>query len=523
MSERRHLSAGDRAVLVELVDLEHTLGLLASLRQRQRVDPIPGLGEPLPAARTIMIDFCPEVITRAELITELAALSDEPRPAGDGPPIEIDVVYDGEDLDEVAGLLGLTRDDLIARHTGGEWVAAFAGFAPGFAYLAGGDPIFDVPRRSSPRTRIPAGSVGLAGRFSGVYPRESPGGWQLIGRTAATMWEADRDPPALLAPGTRVRFRAVAQLATTAPAPDPAAEPDHDRGLEVIIPGLQSTLQDAGRPGNLAMGVAVSGALDIRAMRLANGLVGNVPDEAILEIPYGALTLRARGRCVVAVTGARVGVIITRSGGEQVVVDDQRPLALDDGDELALGVPAGGVRAMLAARGGFAVDAVLGSRSTDTLGGIGPPPLRAGQVLGLRDIVPPARAVGDPVPWPDEPSGSLEVPIMLGPRDDWFDADSVQRLVTEPWLVTERSDRVGLRLGGGRPLVRTEQRELPSEGVATGSLQVPPSGEPILFLADHPITGGYPVIAVVDSTALGALGQAPPGTELRFRLSDREG
>jgi KipI family sensor histidine kinase inhibitor len=193
----RILPNGDAALLVEPPD---PAGLYAALA----ASPPPGVADVVPAARTLTLLLDPSADPAAVAAAVRAA---RPGTAGGGAgAVEIPVVYDGADLAEVAGRTGLTPAEVVAAHTGAPWRVAFTGFAPGFGYLEGGDPRLDVPRRAVPRVRVPAGAVGLAGRFSGVYPAESPGGWQLIGRTEAVLWDLDRDPPALLRPGISVRF-----------------------------------------------------------------------------------------------------------------------------------------------------------------------------------------------------------------------------------------------------------------------------------------------------------------------------
>ena len=195
--------AGERGLLVEVEELETVHRLHAALRQ---LDP-PGVVELVPGYRTVLIVADPE---RAGVLDELAAglpgLELPPAGAVAGETVEIPVSYDGEDLPEVAGLTGLEADEVVRRHTAPEYTVAFLGFSPGFPYLVGLDPALEVPRRDTPRTSIPAGSVGLAGNQTGIYPTASPGGWQLIGRTEVTLFDPARDPPALLAPGTRLRF-----------------------------------------------------------------------------------------------------------------------------------------------------------------------------------------------------------------------------------------------------------------------------------------------------------------------------
>ncbi|GGL06242.1 5-oxoprolinase subunit B family protein [Mangrovihabitans endophyticus] len=199
------LTCGREAVLAEVDDLDAALALYAALRDAA----LPGVLDLVPAARTVLITIDPAITSPAAVREAAGKLTVERRRPPDAGRVEIPVRYDGPDLAEVAELLGVSAQEVVRRHTGSPWTVAFAGFAPGFGYLTGGDPLLDVPRRRSPRTRIPVGSVGLAGRFSGVYPNESPGGWQLIGRTTARMWDPDRPEPALLMPGMSVMFRAV--------------------------------------------------------------------------------------------------------------------------------------------------------------------------------------------------------------------------------------------------------------------------------------------------------------------------
>jgi KipI family sensor histidine kinase inhibitor len=201
----RFLRCGREAVLAEVGDLGQALSLYASLSAAN----LPGVTDLVPAARTVLIHLDPAVTSPDEVRTAVEALDISGAGAARPGAVEIPVVYDGPDLADVARILGLAEDDVVARHTGTPWTVAFSGFAPGFGYLTGGDPVFDVPRRESPRTRVPAGSVGLAGSFSGVYPTDSPGGWQLIGHTGERMWDLNRAEPALLTPGATVRFRAV--------------------------------------------------------------------------------------------------------------------------------------------------------------------------------------------------------------------------------------------------------------------------------------------------------------------------
>ncbi|MGY1810230.1 biotin-dependent carboxyltransferase family protein [Blastococcus sp. SYSU D00669] len=279
--------------------------------------------------------------------------------------------------------------------------------------------------------------------------------------------------------------------------------------LRVVAPGPLATVQDAGRTGYAGIGVPRSGAADRAAHDLANRLVGNRPGAATVEVTAGGLRVRAERALLVAVTGAPAPLTVD---GRPAA--GNAPLPLPAGAELALGVPPVGLRSYLAVRGGVDVPPVLGSRSTDRLSGLGPEPLQAG------DLLPVGRDAGEepvvdvaPVA---APSARPVLPVLPGPRRDWLTDEAWTRLVGAEWTVSADSDRVGLRLGGPR-LERARDGELPSEGLVPGAVQVPPDGAPVLFLADHPVTGGYPVLAVVTTAGLPAAAQLRPGDPVRFR------
>lgn len=514
--------AGTRAVLAELSGTEDVLALQALLQEH----PLPGQVDVLAAARTVLVTADSPASAR-RIAAALPGLDLTAPVQRDGGLVVIDTVYDGEDLAEVARLTGLGPDGVVAAHTGQLWTVAFAGFAPGFGYLLGEDGALEVPRRSSPRTAVPAGAVALAGTYSAVYPRRSPGGWQLIGHTTARMWDLGRDQPALAAPGQRIQFRAVRESLNVAPDSAPAADApaqEASSGLRIISPGLQSLIQDRGRTGHAGLGVSAAGALDRASLRRANRLVGNAASAAVIETVAGGLQVRAVGDQVLAVTGAPGELTITAGDDGAAAartVPMATPFALLDGETLSLGAPASGFRSYLALRGGVDVPPVLGSRSTDTLAGLGPAPLAAGQTLAAGGTTE-SGVVGHPEVQPDFPDAGVTVlDVVPGPRSDWFDQAALDALTAQEWTVKPQSNRVGMRLDG-TPLRRTRDGELASEGTVSGALQVPPEGLPVLFLADHPVTGGYPVIAVVVDAHLDRAGQVPIGGTIRFRWADSD-
>jgi biotin-dependent carboxylase-like uncharacterized protein len=279
--------------------------------------------------------------------------------------------------------------------------------------------------------------------------------------------------------------------------------------LTVLAPGPLATIQDGGRPGWASIGVTRSGAADRASAALANRLVGNDPTAAVIEATAGGLRVRAERTLLVAVTGAPAPLDVD---GTPAPLD--APLTLRPGAVLTLGMPAIGLRSYLAVRGGIDAHPVLGSRSTDSLSGLGPPPLKDGDRLPIGTL-----AAGEPivdVAAVARPQPRPVLRVLPGPRRDWFEPAAWAALTTEDWTVTADSDRVGLRLNG--PLLgRERDGELPSEGLVPGALQVPPDGAPVLFLADHPVTGGYPVLAVVVTADLPAAAQLRPGDLVRFR------
>ncbi|WP_299055542.1 biotin-dependent carboxyltransferase family protein [uncultured Nocardioides sp.] len=286
--------------------------------------------------------------------------------------------------------------------------------------------------------------------------------------------------------------------------------------LEVVATGALTTPQDLGRPGLAGLGVAESGALDPGALRLANRLVGNAEDVTGLEVTLGGLALRARGEVLLAVTGAPVDVTVATSAGRRTH-GVGAAVSVPDGAEVRLGSPGAGLRSWVAVRGGVDVDRPLGSASTDVLAGLGAP-LAPGDVLEVGpppDDAPPAL---DQAPLATPTDGTVVLRVVLGPRDDWFTDDALAAL-RRPWTVDARSNRVGLRLDGPA-LERSPayaDAELPSEGTVAGAVQVAANGLPVLFLADHPVTGGYPVVACVVTEDLPLAAQAVPGQEVRFR------
>jgi KipI family sensor histidine kinase inhibitor len=407
----------------------------------------------------------------------------------------IAAVYDGPDLDDVARALGVSAAEVIARHSGAEYVVELVGFLPGFAYLAAPPGwALAVPRRPSPRPRVPAGSVGVAATFTAIYPSASPGGWNLIAHVVdAVPFDPWRDPPVLFDAGDRVRFAAYTSGETPRP-PTPPVEPIPSQGLLVITAPACATVQDRGRPGQLGRGVPPSGPLDPEALAAANAAVGNAADAAAVEVPLGALEVEAKGGPLV------------------VSIDGEPAVRLADGERLRVTETDRAVR-YLALRGGVDVPVVLGARATlpsARLGGHQGRPLRRGDVLAVGTGAGPPAA---PAPAPLLRDEALLVDP--GPHRDRFPSGAYEALLAGPWRVSRLGDRTGVRLEGARVPREGPDLALPAPMIR-GAIEITTDGTPIVLGPDHPTTGGYPVLAVLRAASWGALARRRPGELVRL-------
>ncbi len=526
--------AGDRAALVRLAGGggAETARALAGLADRLRRTATPGLLEAVPGRETVTVYYDPLTLPWARLEEVLAAAvagAEGDRGGGAGAVVEIPVLYGGEagpDLEETAALVGLSPAEYARRHAACEYTVLFLGFAPGFAYLGPLPEPLRVPRLPRPRLAVPPGSVAVAADHTAVYPGGTPGGWRLIGRTPLAVYDPAREPRALLRAGDRVRFRPVERaeyeriLAEQRPAERDEAGEGGRPVLLVRRGGFQTTVQDLGRWGYQAEGVPASGAVDPLSLVLANRLVGNEPGAAALEVTVMGLELEALDDVAVALAGADLGA---RRDGRPVPPGVS--FVLRAGERLSFAGGPRGCRAYLAVAGGVAVPPVLGSRSTDLLGrlgGVAGRPLRTGDLLAAGEAsAPPGELAGRrlrPGALPDYPPEAT-VRALLGPQEDWFSREAIARFFSHAYRVTTLSDRTGLRLEGPE-VAPCPGRELPSEGTAPGSVQVPGGGQPIVLLAGCQTHGGYPKIATVITADLPQLGQARPGyTRLRFQAA----
>lgn len=407
---------------------------------------------------------------------------------------------DGPDIDEVAALHGIDAAAVARLHAGADYVVEAIGYVPGFAYLAGLPPELVTPRRATPRPRVAAGSVGIGGARTGVYPFAAPGGWHLIGRSSAPFFDVRRSPPGVLAVGDRVRFVAVAAADLAAP---PRESPDRPvvpirATCTVLAPGLSTTVQDLGRPGQRAAGIPQGGAADPVSLRLANLALGNPEGAAALECTLTGPELRFERDATVCLAGA-----------DFTGLPRGRPVRIAAGETLSLGHARSGCRGYLAFAGGLEAQPVLGSRATYAparLGGLDGRPLVAGDRLAVgesargRDVRPL-----DPALFADPPHGGVLRVIPAAGSTGW---DACYR-------ASARSDRIGVRLEG--PPRAGGGGDGTSVAVLPGTVQLPPDGQPIILLADAQTIGGYRVIGHVITADLPLVAQLRPGAAVAFQ------
>ena len=420
---------------------------------------------------------------------------------------------DGADRDELVERLGLEWPEIVRRHQAARYTVAFTGFTPGFPYLLGLPRALRLPRRATPRPRVPAGAVAIAGEQAGIYPSESPGGWWVLGRTDAPLYTPRAEPPTLLAPGDAVCF-----AATGAPLEPPATQetaPPPARPVLAVLrawPG-SATLQGPPRWGVGRWGLAQAGALDPLALAAANGLVGNPAEALALELLAQPLSLRAEAPLRLALAGG--GVRLLLSGRPAA---SHRALDVAPGTVLEL-LPAGssGRTAYLALAGGLAGEMYRGSGSTDLRGRVGG---YAGRALAPGDLLGSAGLALErprPLPGPVRYPARVVLRLYPGPQHE---PEAFARLTGSSFRVAA-SDRMGVRLAG--PRVALSRHEVRSEGSPWGALQLPPDGQPIILLADRGRTGGYAKPAVVSVRDLWRLAQARVGSEVWFGAAEDAG
>lgn len=502
------------------MDVELTHRIAEAVRILDR-DAARGIHEIIPSYGSILVLYDETVMTalaQSRLLTQAWSEASELSLSAPNGTVTIDVVYGdsfGEDLANVSQVTGLSVDDVITLHASSTYTVGAVGFAPGFTYLIGLSPRLATPRRSTPRLVVPAGSVGIGGPQTGVYALPSAGGWNLIGRSPTRLFDPQADPPVRLSLGDQVQFRPVehAYFSTLESTP---AMPQGNGPIEVLSPGFQTTVQDLGRYGQARYGFATDGAVDRASLITSNRLLGNPDSASCLEMAYQGPLLRFHRRITFALAGADLGA---RLNGRPI--RPGRTFEVMPHDELTFhrSSHSHGARAYLAVAGGFDVPLVMGSASTNLLAGIGGwygrallkgDRLSAGQPELQLDPFTPGLVDISTV-------GELFAPfrVQSGPQRDRFDDDTWNRLLSEPFTVSNDANRVGIRLLG-ESLAPRDGADILSEGIVTGSIQVTGEGQAIVMLAGHATIGGYTKIATVIPQDWDRLGQLSPGDTIRF-------
>jgi KipI family sensor histidine kinase inhibitor len=461
----------------------------------------PGFEDAVVGARTLLVLFDPARVSAKSLLEGLEQTRADTRAAGR--LLRIPVEYGGPHaaaLEALAGEVGLPSDEVARRHAAGEYEVAFMGFAPGFAYMTGLDPALGAARLSTPVARMPAGTVAIAGPYTGIYPGGTPGGWRAVGIARVRVFDPNLASPALFSPGDRVRFE---PSSSREPPPEPPrAVPPGVPVFRVAAPGAFACVTGPPRAGVSGWGVPAGGPMDPLAAGLANRAAGNAPTAALLECNLTPPRLELLRPARVAWWGEGVA----RCGSEQLSPGQAKDAAA--GEEILLPGD-GSVRAYVAVAGGL--DASL-----------------VAERLERGDLVHEARAGAQetspaldldprfPAPGALPAAGAIAVRVVAGVAPDIFGPEVWRAFLAAEWQVSARNDRRGLRLEG--PAIALDARpEVPPEGAPLGAIQVPPDGMPIVFGPDRPVTGGYARIATVVSADFRLLAQARPGrTRVRF-------
>lgn len=428
----------------------------------------------------------------------------------------IPVCYDpefGYDLDFVAATHGISIEKVIELHQKTAYKVFMMGFLPGFAYLGALDNAIATARKPTPRAKVEAGSVGIAGNQTGIYPLNSPGGWQIIGRTPCSLFDPAKTNPFLLKTGDTVQFYAISKESfyqtENTRVEMPEAGPTVDPADAVVIKaGVFSTIQDRGRFWFRAYGVPLGGAMDTVAHHLANALVGNTKQAASIECTMGGLIVQFKKEALIAVTGEGAALL------NDISIPLYQPHPVSQNDVLTLKFNQKGIRTYLAVQGGFVAESLLNSKSTCAMVGIGSP-LTKGQELRFdKDISTIRKKTEGKLPLPAIVPDKI-IRLFPGPEYPWLTAESAQQFYTQEFTLSNRCDRMGFHLQA-EPLLLNHPRELLSTAVTMGTIQLTPNGQLILLMSDCQTTGGYPRVGQIAAIDLPKVAQLIPGETITF-------
>ena len=525
----RYMPFGDNGLLIEfgdVISLEVNRRVIA-LSEAIIGAKIQGVEELVPTYRSLLVRYNASKISYEQLvfrIKDIEKTMEERSMEKVGRKIIIPVVYGGEygpDLTDVARFHGLTEEQVVKIHSGREYRVYMVGFVAGFPYLGEVADEIATPRFETPRLKVPAGSVGIAEKQTGIYPCEAPGGWRIIGRTPSRLFNPLQQPPVLLQLGDIVKFKPISEkefrITEKTSQKQPADRfPKNKKGIkvfQVLKPGFFTTVQDLGRYGYLRYGVPISGAMDTFSLVAANLLVANNPDDACLEITLIGPELQALTKTQIAITG---GAASPKINGQHVPM--WQTLEVQEGAVVSFGKVESGCRAYLSIRGGVDTPPVLGSRSTYVRGGFGGingRQLKTEDIIGGFDVS--LLKVGYSMPEELVPqfTGQFKARVILGPQAGMFTERGITTFLSSQYKVTLEADRMGYRLEG--PIIEHKAKaDIISDALLPGAVQIPKNGKPIMIMRDAQTAGGYPKIAVIITPDVSTLGQAKTNDIIEF-------
>lgn len=509
---------------------------------------IAGVLEVLPTYCSVSIYF-DEAICQISLLKDLAQKAlqkseeEKTESTDSARTITIPVCYEDQefapDLEKVALHAKLSKEEVIKLHSSSDYLIYMMGFLPGFPYLGGMNPQLETPRLETPRTKIPAGSIAIGGAQTGLYPVESPGGWNIIGRTPLRLFDVKRKPFFLYEAGDKIRFLPITReefenfdeslwLAQVADKSEASIETSDDAadskevyecggGIKILEPGLLTSIQDSGITGFQKYGIGQSGAMDQTSFALANQICGNEKNAACLETTLAGPSIRFVTACDFAITGA----VFENATLDGMRIEMNKKISAKAGSLLSCGFASKGLRSYIAFSGGLLVPKVFRSSSTNLKSKIGG---YMGRKLQADDQLAIGINKKNPLLVPDNKSTEgftenkdvLLLDCIKSSQFDFFQEKIVKKFTDSIYTVSAESDRMGIRFTG--PGLECGKTDIISDAIPFGAVQITSAGLPVVMAADRQTTGGYAKIACVKKSAMYRLVQALPGTKVRFNL-----
>ncbi len=448
--------------------------------------------------------------------------------------VEIPVCYDvgfGLDIVALADAKKITVEDVIKLHSETAYRIYAIGFLPGFAYMGKVNSLIATPRKQTPRTSIDAGSVGIAGEQTGIYPLNSPGGWNIIGQTPLQLFDANREPAGLLKMGDNIKFLPITitefNKIKNTQQPKLIDTNNNVIGIKILKQGLADSVQDLGRYGYQHVGINPTGAMDVVASQIANFLVGNAANEAVLELHFPASIFQFQTDAIIVLSGADFTATINN-----IAIPINTPIVVAKGANISFTKLVSGARCYVAVKGGFAITPWLNSCSTNVKANTGG---HYGRILHKNDIVECnhksdySKQLGEKyffvLPWQVDTQSVYDmdetIHILLGNEHKFLVDASKEILIDSAFAITTKSDRMGYRLHG-LPLQLQQPLQLISTAVTKGTIQLLPDGELIILMADHQTIGGYPRVAHVALFDMPKLAQMQAHQAIRFAIITNE-